>query len=75
MNSRENNAHGNKSKSVANTICPTQGSDDAAARFVDNRQEKITQRALQKKIMSSPQVKQLKAMQQMPNNSPLGLQK
>lgn len=69
MNTHADKTQENKSQSVANVVSQKQSSGESTLQFVDNRPETIVQRKLQKTANSSPQVRQLKAIQEMVNNS------
>ncbi len=70
MNTYANKTQENKNQSVANAITQKQGGGEFTFKFVDNRTEAIAQLKLQAMANNSSQVKQLKAFQEMANNSP-----
>lgn len=69
MNTHADKTKENISQSVPNAASHKQSNGDYTFQFVDNRPEAIVQRKLQEAINSSPKVKQLKAHQEMANNS------
>ncbi len=70
VNTRADQAQGNKSQSAANAVSQMKAGDDPAFQFADNRREAAAQRKLQEMANNSPQVSQLSAFQAMANNSP-----
>jgi len=69
MNTQADKTQENKSQSVANTSYQKQSSGKSTFQFVDNRPEAILQRKLQETTNNSPQVKQMRVIQRMMNNS------
>lgn len=67
MNTYADKTQENKSNSV-NNLSKQQSKSESAFQFVDNRPEAIAQRKLQEIANNSPQVKQLKVIQDMANN-------
>jgi hypothetical protein len=65
MNAHADKQNEDKDKAVANNVVKGGQSSPGVARFTDNRPEAIQQKKLQAIANSSPQVKQLKAVQAM----------
>lgn len=68
MNTHVDKAQENKSQSVANGMSQMQSGGESAFQFVDNRPEAVAQRKLQEMANNSPQVKQLRAFQEIVDN-------
>jgi len=60
---------GNKSRAVANSVSQKKSNAKQGFGFVDNRAEAVTQKKLQEMANNSPCTMQLKAFQDIPNNS------
>lgn len=69
MNTHADKTQENKSRAVANSLPKLQSNSESTFQFMDNRPETIAQLKLQEAINNSPRVKQLKAYQEMANNS------
>ncbi len=59
----------NQSRAIANTVSQNKSNSKSTFEFVDNRPETIAQRKLQVMANNSPQVNQLRAFQEMSNES------
>lgn len=69
MNTHADKTQKNKSKAVANNLPKLQNSGKSILKFADNRPETAVQRKLQAVINYSPRLQQMKAYQEMANNS------
>ncbi|MGZ5056486.1 MAG: eCIS core domain-containing protein [Methylobacter sp.] len=68
MHTHADKAPENKSQSAANAVSKKQSFGEPAFQFVDNRPEAIAQKKQQEIANNSPQVRQLKAFQEMADN-------
>jgi hypothetical protein len=70
MNTHADKTQDNKSQSVANAVSQKQSVGESTFQFVENRSEAVDQRELQETVNSSQKVSQLRAFQNMADNSP-----
>jgi len=68
MNTQVNKTHKNNSRRVTNNSAEKQGSGEPTNQLVDNRSEVIAQKKLQMIANISPQVQQLKKIQELTNS-------
>ena len=69
MNTHAGKTQENKSQSAANRVSQKQSGDASTFQFVDNRPEGIAQRKHQELANNSPQMKQLRAFQEIANGN------
>ncbi|SDG59587.1 hypothetical protein [Chitinophaga filiformis] len=69
MDTHVNKSGEQNKRAAADSEAPIQGESSQAFMFADNRPQSVMQRKLQEAIMNSPRVLQLKAIQEMANNS------
>ncbi|MBA6293763.1 hypothetical protein H4J58_03920 [Colwellia sp. MB3u-70] len=69
MNNHADKTQKNKSQSVANAISQNQSNGKSTFQFLDNRPDAVAQRKLQEVTNNSPQVKQLKTLQNLANSN------